>query len=65
MAALYYFVSDLRAKFEEKEKGATAVEYGLLLALVAVVLVTALVALKTPMEGLVSDIGAKLTLTDG
>lgn len=45
MAALAYFVTTLRAKFEDKEKGATAVEYGLMVALIAAVIITVVAAL--------------------
>ncbi|USQ81489.1 Flp family type IVb pilin [Ornithinimicrobium faecis] len=39
MLAIEYFLGAVRDKFEDKEKGATAVEYGLLVALIAAVIV--------------------------
>jgi pilus assembly protein Flp/PilA len=39
MAAIYFYLATLQDKFSEKEKGATAVEYGLLVALIAAVIV--------------------------
>ena len=47
-------------RLTREEKGATAVEYGLLIGLVAVVLVAAMALLKTPVETLVTDITAKM-----
>lgn len=47
-------------RLKKDEKGATAVEYGLLIGLVAVVLVAAMALLKTPVETLVTDITAKM-----
>lgn len=49
-------------RLAREEKGATAVEYGLLVGLVAVVIVVALAALKGPMETLVTDIGLKMKI---
>ena len=39
------------ARFAKDESGATAIEYGLIAALIAVVLVTALTALGTKLSG--------------
>lgn len=47
-------------RLSREEKGATAVEYGLLIGLVAIALVTALVLLKGPMETLVQTITTKM-----
>jgi pilus assembly protein Flp/PilA len=47
-------------RFCQDESGATAIEYGLIAALVAVVLVTALSALSTKLNGTFSKISAAL-----
>ena len=49
-------------RLTREEKGATAVEYGLLIALVAVVLVVAMALLKTPIDNLVADITTKMNV---
>ena len=45
-------------RLERDEKGATAVEYGLLVGLVAIVVVVALVGLQGPLQDLVTRISA-------
>ena len=59
------FFTDTFERIERNEKGATAVEYGLLIGLVAIAIVVALVALGPAMEELVKDIAAKLNITAG
>jgi pilus assembly protein Flp/PilA len=54
--AIAYVMSVLAAPKEREEKGATAVEYALVIGLVAVVLVTALAALEGRLETFVSTI---------
>ncbi|MEX5256457.1 Flp family type IVb pilin [Kocuria arenosa] len=60
---LQAFFTDTFERIERNEKGATAVEYGLLIGLVAIAIVVALVALGPAMEELVEDIAAKLNIT--
>jgi pilus assembly protein Flp/PilA len=43
------------------EAGATAIEYGLIAALMAVVVITGFTALKGPLEGVFSTVGTKLS----
>ena len=50
------FFTDTFERIESNEKGATAVEYGLLVGLVALVLVGSLVFLDGPMDALVTKI---------
>ncbi|GAB2619229.1 hypothetical protein GCM10009696_25940 [Kocuria himachalensis] len=57
------FFTDTFERIERNEKGATAVEYGLLIGLVAIAIVTALVVLGDSMEGLVDDITTMLNIT--
>ena len=51
---------NLISSFVKDESGATAIEYGLIAALVAVVLIVALTALGTGLEGLFTDVTAQL-----
>lgn len=48
------------SRFMKDESGATAIEYGLIAALVAVVLVTALGAMGTKLSGTFDQVSAKL-----
>jgi len=48
------------SRFAKNESGATAIEYGLIAALVAVVLVTALTAVGTKLSGTFNTIQTKL-----
>lgn len=41
MAAIFYALSTLKAKFEDRERGATAVEYGIMVAGIAVLIIAA------------------------
>ncbi|SOC51923.1 Flp family type IVb pilin [Ornithinimicrobium cerasi] len=45
MAAMFFALSTLKSKFEDRERGATAVEYGLLVALIAAIIVGTVVIL--------------------
>ncbi|MFC7725119.1 Flp family type IVb pilin [Nocardioides sp. GCM10028917] len=50
-------VNDLKAKRDEiNERGATAVEYGLMVALIAVVIIGAVTALGTGLKGKFEEI---------
>jgi pilus assembly protein Flp/PilA len=44
----------------DEEKGATAVEYGLMVALIAIVIITAVGLLGTNLEALFDDIAGKI-----
>lgn len=54
------FLSILRS-FKKNDSGATAIEYGLIAALIAVGLVTALTTLGTDLGGIFGDVSAELT----
>ncbi len=60
MAALYYALVTLRDKFEDRERGATAVEYGLLVGLIAVVIIIAVTALGGRLNVLFQSIVTSL-----
>jgi pilus assembly protein Flp/PilA len=53
-------MSKFVARFLKDESGATAIEYGLIAALVAVVLVTALSAMGTKLSGTFDTVSNKL-----
>lgn len=57
---LQAFFTDTFERIERNEKGATAVEYGLLIGLVAIAIVIALVALGPAMTTLVGKITTEL-----
>ena len=58
LSALLYVVSD---RFEgRKERGATAVEYGLMVGLIAVAIIVAVGLLGTKLDGLFDSITGKL-----
>ena len=47
-------------RFLKDESGATAIEYGLIAALIAVVIITALTTVGTNLTGTFTDVAAKL-----
>jgi pilus assembly protein Flp/PilA len=50
---------DFAARFDNEE-GATAVEYGLMVALIAVVIITAVTAVGLSLEGIFEDVDTSL-----
>ncbi|WP_277453106.1 Flp family type IVb pilin [Janibacter sp. DB-40] len=58
LATMYTLVGD---RFEgRKERGATAVEYGLLVGLIAVVIIVAVTTLGTELNSMFTEVGTKL-----
>jgi pilus assembly protein Flp/PilA len=57
VVTLYSFAEE---RLQREEKGATAVEYGLMVGLIAVVIIAAVALLGTKLDGLFDTIGAKL-----
>ena len=53
-------MSKFVTRFLKDESGATAIEYGLIAALIAVVLITAMTALQGNISGMFTNIGGKL-----
>lgn len=49
------------ARFIREEEGATAIEYGLIASLIAVVIVGALITLGPTLRGVFDTVNAKLT----
>jgi pilus assembly protein Flp/PilA len=61
MAAIAYALATLKAKFEtDREEGATAVEYGLLVALIAAVIIATVVTLGTQINTAFTEITSRL-----
>ncbi len=57
---LYATLTSFLATRRDDEEGATAVEYGLIVALIAVFLITALTAMGLSLEGIFEAISAAL-----
>ena len=53
----------LGAKLKREEKGATAVEYGLMVALIAVVIITAVALIGTNLYLMFDAVGGKIKTT--
>jgi pilus assembly protein Flp/PilA len=51
-----YLVAKLQALWATRDEGATAVEYGLMVALIAVVIVVAVTALGSKLSGLFTSV---------
>ena len=55
-----YFIQKAK-EFARNEEGVTAIEYGLLAALVAVVIITAVTSIGTSLEGTFNSVADKLS----
>ncbi len=53
-------MSKLLCNFVQNESGATAIEYGLIAALIAVVIITAVTAVGTQVEAVFTTISTKI-----
>jgi pilus assembly protein Flp/PilA len=53
-------MSKFVSRFMKDESGATAIEYGLIVALIAVVIITAVTTLGTNLNATLSTAGAKI-----
>ncbi len=62
---LFTLVSFAKDRLEKEEKGATAVEYGLMVGLIAVVIIVAVTALGTRLDELFTSIVEDLGGTVG
>jgi pilus assembly protein Flp/PilA len=54
-------MKNLVSRFVRDESGATAIEYGLIAALISVVIIAAVTALGTSLQAVFSYVGGKLT----
>jgi len=53
---MIHLYAKLQAMLAEREKGATAVEYGLMVALIAVVIIAAVTLLGTRLDGMFDQV---------
>jgi len=60
MVSMMAFVAGVKDRFTRDEKGATAVEYGLLVALIAAVIVVIVATLGTQINAAFTTISGKL-----
>ena len=60
-ATLVSLVAFAQDRLKKDEKGATAVEYGLMVGLIAVVIITAVTALGDNLDAMFTDIANELT----
>ena len=60
MVSMMAFVAGVKDRFTSEEKGATAVEYGLLVALIAAVIVAVVATLGTQINAAFGTIAGKL-----
>lgn len=61
MAPIFYALVTLRDRFEaDREKGATAVEYGLMVALIAVVIIAGVTLLGTKLLAMFNGIAGSI-----
>ncbi|MER8372230.1 Flp family type IVb pilin [Mesorhizobium sp. M1406] len=58
-------MSNLIARFVKDESGATAIEYGLIAALIALAIITGATSLGTALNGKFTAIGTTLTNSGG
>ncbi len=62
-AHLHLLLSTIQYRLEERnDRGATAVEYGLLVGLIAIVIIAGVTLLGTNLNGLFTNISGKLTV---
>ncbi|MFI7585167.1 Flp family type IVb pilin [Kocuria sp. M1N1S27] len=60
LITLQSFFVDTADRLKGEQKGATAVEYGLIVGLIAVVIIVAVTLLGTTLDGLFDDINTEL-----
>lgn len=60
MVSMLAFVSGIKNRLSDEEKGATAVEYGIMVALIAVVIIGAVTTLGTNLNTAFGDIARQV-----
>ncbi|WP_113002283.1 Flp family type IVb pilin [Rhizobiales bacterium] len=58
-------MTKILARFMKDESGATAIEYGLIAALISVALITGATTLGTTLDTQFQDLSTKMTAADG
>lgn len=61
MVSMIAFVAGVKDKFTGEEKGATAVEYGIMVALIAVVIIGAVALFGTSLKTVFTNVTTQLT----
>ncbi|RJT82949.1 Flp family type IVb pilin [Arthrobacter cheniae] len=64
-ASLHTLGFTVQTRLRREETGATAVEYGIMVALIAVVVIAAVTLIGTNLDTVFDKIGAKLTVPAG
>lgn len=60
MVSMTAFIAGVKDRFGREEKGATMVEYGIMVAFIAVLVMAAVVILGPQIAGLFTQVSAKL-----
>jgi pilus assembly protein Flp/PilA len=60
MVSMTAFIAGVKDRFNREEKGATMVEYGIMVAFIAVLVMAAVVLLGPQIAGLFTQVSAKL-----
>jgi len=60
MVSMTAFIAGVKDRFNREEKGATMVEYGIMVAFIAVLVMAAVVILGPQIAGLFTQVSAKL-----
>ena len=60
MVSMTAFIAGVKDRFSREEKGATMVEYGIMVAFIAVLVMAAVVLLGPQIAGLFTQVSAKL-----
>jgi pilus assembly protein Flp/PilA len=63
--SLYVLAHSVPDRLKREDRGATAVEYGLLVGLIAVVIIVAVVALGGKLNGMFEGVNTKLSPSSG
>ncbi|MFK5688967.1 Flp family type IVb pilin [Ornithinimicrobium sp. LYQ92] len=67
MSSIFFALATLKARLQDadKERGATAVEYGIMVALIAVVIIAAVLALGGQLNDAFEGVGERLGTVGG
>ena len=60
MAAIYFYIATLKDKLGDKERGATAVEYGIMVAAIAVAIITTVFLIGPELNEMFKSVQTKL-----
>ncbi|MFJ5975626.1 Flp family type IVb pilin [Pseudarthrobacter oxydans] len=60
MVSMTAFIAGIQNRLKTEEKGATAVEYGLMVALIVIAAILGITAIGTNLEALFQDVATRL-----